>query len=87
MTSTPAGKSTGIGLPLGQILIDRGLIAADDLDRALELQRERGDKLGKILLDMGFIAQRDLLLVDDEPSNTSVITRCCDDRLNSPWEP
>jgi general secretion pathway protein E len=62
VTSTPAGKSTGIGLPLGQILIDRGLIAADDLDRALELQRERGDKLGKILLDMGFIAQRDLLL-------------------------
>jgi hypothetical protein len=34
--------------PLGQLLIDRGLIAAEDLDRALELQRERrGEKLGK----------------------------------------
>jgi len=29
-------------------------------------------------------ALHDPLLVDDEPSNTSVIVRCCDDRLNSP---
>jgi len=32
---------TGIATPLGQLLIDRGSIAAEDLDRALELQRER----------------------------------------------
>jgi len=47
---------TATGLPLGQILMDRGLIGPDDLERALELQRERGDKLGKILVDMGFVA-------------------------------
>jgi general secretion pathway protein E len=52
---------TASATPLGQILIDRGLIGAEDLDRALELQRERGDKLGKILVDMGYLAQRDLL--------------------------
>jgi general secretion pathway protein E len=53
---------TGTATPLGQLLIDRGLIAAEDLDRALELQRERrGEKVGKILVDMGYIAQRDLL--------------------------
>jgi len=46
---------------LGQLLIERGLIATEDLDRALELQRERGDKLGRILVDMGYLAQRDLL--------------------------
>ncbi len=41
--------------PLGQLLIERGLIAAEDLDRALELQRERrGEKLGRILVDMGY---------------------------------
>ena len=52
-----------LSAPLGQILIERGLIAPEDLDRALELQRERrGEKLGKILMDMGYIAQRDLLL-------------------------
>src|SRR5262249_36119214 len=46
---------------LGEILIERHLIEPEDLERALELQRERGDKIGKILVDMGFIAQRDVL--------------------------
>src|SRR5215471_17056223 len=46
---------------LGEILIERHIIAQEDLDRALELQRERGDKLGKILIDLGFAAQRDVL--------------------------
>src|ERR1700751_5586508 len=46
---------------LGEILIERRLITQEDLDRALELQRERGDKLGRILVDLGFIATRDLL--------------------------
>jgi len=46
---------------LGEILIERKLITEEDLDRALELQRERGDKLGKILIDLGFIAARDVL--------------------------
>ncbi len=53
---------TGIATPLGRLLIERGSIGPEDLDRALELQRERrGEKLGKILVDMGYIAQRDLL--------------------------
>src|SRR5271169_3956131 len=46
---------------LGEILIERRLITAEDLGRALELQRERGDKLGKILVDLGFVAVRDVL--------------------------
>ncbi len=46
---------------LGEILIERHLITQEDLDRALELQKERGDKLGKTLVDMGFIAMRDVL--------------------------
>ena len=46
---------------LGEILIERRHITQEDLDRALELQRERGDKLGKILVDLGFVAQRDVL--------------------------
>src|SRR5512138_2673445 len=46
---------------LGEMLIERRLIAPEDLDRALEIQQERGEKLGKILVDLGFIAQRDVL--------------------------
>jgi general secretion pathway protein E len=46
---------------LGEMLVERGKIGQDDLDRALELQAERGDKLGKILVDVGSLAHRDLL--------------------------
>src|SRR4029077_4664574 len=46
---------------LGELLIQRRLLEPEDLERALELQKERGDKLGKILIDLGFIAWRDLL--------------------------
>src|SRR6266853_1562720 len=46
---------------LGEILIERKLISNEDLERALELQKERGDKLGKTLVDMGFVAMRDVL--------------------------
>src|SRR5665213_1755507 len=34
-----------------------------------------------------FVALRDLLIVVDEPPNTSVVMGCCDNRLNSPCEP
>jgi general secretion pathway protein E len=46
---------------LGEMLLAKGQIQRDELDRALELQKERGDKLGKILVDMGFLAARDVL--------------------------
>src|SRR6201986_5216457 len=46
---------------LCEILIGRRLITEEDLARALELQRERGDKIGKILVDLGFVAFRDVL--------------------------
>jgi general secretion pathway protein E len=46
---------------LGEILVQRRLLEPEDVDRALELQKERGDKLGKILIDLGFIAAKDLL--------------------------
>ncbi|HEY1756293.1 MAG TPA: ATPase, T2SS/T4P/T4SS family [Bryobacteraceae bacterium] len=46
---------------LGEILIERRQLTQEDLDRALDLQRERGDKIGKILVDLGFVAHRDIL--------------------------
>ncbi len=51
---------------LGEILMDRGILVREDLDRALEIQSERGDKIGRILMDLGFIAQKDLLLALSE---------------------
>jgi general secretion pathway protein E len=46
---------------LGEMLIARRLIEAEDLERALEIQKERGEKIGKILVDLGFISMRDVL--------------------------
>ncbi len=46
---------------LGEMLIARGQLAQDELERALELQSERGDKLGRILIDLGFLSHRDLM--------------------------
>jgi general secretion pathway protein E len=46
---------------LGEMLMARGLLSQDDLDRALELQKERGEKIGKVLVDLGFVAQREVL--------------------------
>ena len=43
------------------MLIERRLIEPEDLEKALEIQRERGDKIGKILVDLGFVAMRDVL--------------------------
>ena len=47
---------------LGEMLVSKGLLDATGLEQALELQRERGDKLGKILIDLGFVAPRDVLV-------------------------
>src|SRR5579871_2320290 len=58
---------------LGEILIERRLITEEDLDRALELQRERGDKLGKILVDLGFVAARDVLAALSEQLQIPVL--------------
>lgn len=58
---------------LGEILIERRLITEEDLGRALELQRERGDKIGKILVDLGFIASRDVLAALSEQLQIPVV--------------
>ena len=47
--------------PLGELLVDKGLLARHDLDRALELEREQGGGLARILSDLGFVDPADLL--------------------------
>ena len=59
---------------LGEILISRRLISADDLARALDLQKERGDKIGKILVDLGFVAHRDVLAALSEQLQVPLVT-------------
>jgi nucleoside-diphosphate-sugar epimerase len=59
---------------LGEILMRRRFISADDLERALEIQKERGEKIGKILIDLGFVAARDVVSALAEQLGVPVLT-------------
>jgi general secretion pathway protein E len=59
---------------LGEMLIERRLLAPEDLEHALEIQRERGDKLGKILVDLGLVAGRDVLSCLSEQLSVPLVT-------------
>jgi general secretion pathway protein E len=59
---------------LGEMLIERRLITPEDLERALELQKERNEKIGKILVDLGFIATRDVMAALSEQLGIPLVT-------------
>jgi hypothetical protein len=42
---------------LGDIIVEHGLITADQLEHALHVQRESGAKLGEVLVELGFITR------------------------------
>jgi hypothetical protein len=42
---------------LGDIIVERGLITAEQLEHALHVQRESGSKLGEVLVELGFITR------------------------------
>ena len=46
---------------LGEMLMSRGQLQQDELDKALAFQRERPEKLGRILVELGFLSARDVL--------------------------
>ncbi len=48
--------------PLGEILIERGIITREQLDKALQTQKEKGGLLGTILLELGFIDEETVFL-------------------------
>jgi general secretion pathway protein E len=59
---------------LGEMLLERNLLSAEDLERALELQKERGEKIGKILADGGYCAARDVMATLSEQLRLPLIT-------------
>ena len=59
---------------LGEMLIERRLITAEDLDRGLEIQKDRGEKIGKILVDLGFVAMRDVLAALSDQLSVPLVT-------------
>src|SRR5438105_13073453 len=60
--------------PIGQLLLERGLVSEEDLKNALALQQERRDKLGRILVDLGYVAEREVLNVLSEQLKVPLFT-------------
>ncbi len=46
--------------PLGELLLDRGIISQSQLDQSLDVQREKGGLIGEILVDLGFVKEDDI---------------------------
>ena len=46
---------------LGDLLVERGAVTAQQLDQALTRQKKGGGRLGEVLLDLGFVEPTDLL--------------------------
>ena len=51
---------------LGEALVAKGLLGRSDLERAVELEKERGGGLARILADLGFVNPAELLKVQSE---------------------
>ncbi len=49
--------------PLGELLLGEGVISAEQLALALEIQRSTGKRLGRVLSDMGAVGQEQLARV------------------------
>lgn len=49
-----------VNKPLGQLLVERGIIDADKLNNALLIQRQKGGLLGQILVSLGYLEEKDI---------------------------
>ncbi|MBV8658157.1 MAG: Flp pilus assembly complex ATPase component TadA [Burkholderiales bacterium] len=62
-----------LATPLGQLLVERELISAADLDRALVLQKQIKARLGSVLVRIGAISEDMLLPVLSEQLGLTVV--------------
>ncbi|MBI2820486.1 MAG: Flp pilus assembly complex ATPase component TadA, partial [Acidobacteria bacterium] len=59
---------------LGEMLMSRGQLQPDELDKGLAFQRERPEKLGRILIELGFLSSRDVLAALSEQMEVPIVT-------------
>lgn len=45
---------------LGELLIERGIIHQQQLDKALSIQKEKGGLIGEILVELGYAREEDI---------------------------
>ncbi|MDQ7850336.1 MAG: type II secretion system ATPase GspE [Armatimonadota bacterium] len=47
-------------VPMGRILVEAGLLSEAQLERALQQQKETGERLGRVIMSMGLASQEDI---------------------------
>ncbi len=62
-----------VGLPLGELLLHRGLVSEEQLREALTAQRASGKRLGNILVELGLLSERALVAVLAEQLQVDII--------------
>ncbi|MEO1336214.1 MAG: response regulator, partial [Myxococcota bacterium] len=62
-------RTTGDRIPVGQLLMEQGALAAQDLDVALAEQRARGGRIGELLVASGTVTEDDLLQAISSQAN------------------
>jgi len=61
--------------PIGQLLLDKGLVEKEQIQRALEYQQKSGEdlRLGEILVKFGYVSQEDVLECVGEQFGVKVV--------------
>jgi len=49
-----------VNKPLGQLLLEKEIISKGQLDKALEIQKQKGGLLGQILVSLGYVDEKDI---------------------------
>jgi general secretion pathway protein E len=65
---------------IGDVLLEIGKVTKSDLDRAIEVQRQTGQKLGRILIDLGTVSEEDLRLAYSKLLQIPIWEKKKDDR-------
>jgi len=68
-------RESGVRTALGTMLIEKGLIDNDQLDEALRLGTESGERLGEVLVRMNWVSEEDLANVLAEQWNLRCLER------------
>jgi len=63
----------GVGKPLGQILVEEGLLTQQQIAAALKYQKLHGGALGQVLVNMGVVREEDVMLALGSQAGMSVV--------------
>lgn len=70
--ATFAGQKKG-AIPLGQNLVQAGVLSAEDLEKALQHRSKNNTKLGETLLEMGLVEEEMLVLFLSQQLNVQAV--------------